>query len=145
MRDAPMLPDHRRCDELFADAETAAHEGIAEAATEAFVDLAVAMQTHLGAEQTLRFPEFKATTGMSHDGPSAPNHCGFGACAHVVSRGAAWSPAGRRNHAVRSMMVSCNRPLPAWAERQASLRAGRRWLLTQTVRRGAVCQAAQRA
>jgi iron-sulfur cluster repair protein YtfE (RIC family) len=71
MLSAQMTDDHRHCDELFADAESAAHEGNAEAATEAFAAFVEAMETHLGAEEAVLFPEFEMATGMSHGGPTA--------------------------------------------------------------------------
>jgi hemerythrin-like domain-containing protein len=70
MLSAQMTDDHRHCDHLFADAEAAAQEADAARATACFVAFAEAMETHLGAEETVLFPEFEAATGMSH-GPTA--------------------------------------------------------------------------
>lgn len=71
MLTAQMTDDHRHCDELFAEAEAAAHEGDAAKAAEVFSAFAEAMEAHLGAEETVLFPEFEAATGMSHGGPTA--------------------------------------------------------------------------
>lgn len=58
-----MEADHRRCDELFADAENAASEGnwgVGESCFQAFVD---AIEHHFAMEEGTLFPSFEEATG----------------------------------------------------------------------------------
>ena len=60
-----MSDDHRRCDDLYAEAEALAADERwpeARAAAEAFV---TAMQLHLGLEENTLFPAFEQRTGMT--------------------------------------------------------------------------------
>ncbi|ROR29529.1 hemerythrin domain-containing protein [Inmirania thermothiophila] len=59
-----MTRDHRDCDELFAAAENAVHEGDWEAARERFAAFADALRRHLDMEEQVLFPEIEERTGM---------------------------------------------------------------------------------
>ncbi len=59
-----MTFDHRRCDELYADAETAWNEGDGERALELLRAFNLGMLRHLGMEENLLFPAFTEATGM---------------------------------------------------------------------------------
>jgi len=64
-----MTAEHRRCDELFAEAEAAVAAGdwdTAAARFEPFADLTI---LHLRREEEVLFPEFESRTGMV-DGPT---------------------------------------------------------------------------
>ncbi|HUW36721.1 MAG TPA: hemerythrin domain-containing protein [Rhodocyclaceae bacterium] len=65
-----LLPDHHKhCDDLFVAAEDAAARADWAAATTAFDRFRAQMAAHFEAEETVLFPDFEATTGMS-DGPT---------------------------------------------------------------------------
>ncbi|HHC07290.1 MAG TPA: hemerythrin domain-containing protein [Actinobacteria bacterium] len=64
-----MTAEHRRCDELFAEAEAAVAAADWEAAEERFEEFADLTLRHLEREERVLFPEFEARTGMS-DGPT---------------------------------------------------------------------------
>jgi len=60
-----MTDDHRRCDELFAEAEQAIGKGNLEAARAAFGHFRTATLAHFASEEKTLFPSFEAKTGMS--------------------------------------------------------------------------------
>jgi iron-sulfur cluster repair protein YtfE (RIC family) len=60
-----MTNDHRRCDDLFADAEQAVSAQAWERASAAFAGFAGAMQQHFAAEEELLFPAFEEESGMT--------------------------------------------------------------------------------
>lgn len=60
-----MADDHRRCDELFAQAEQAAAKGDWAATGVAFEGFSQALKRHLAAEESDLFPAFEAATGMT--------------------------------------------------------------------------------
>lgn len=64
-----MTDDHRRCDDLFAEAEQAIGKGEADRALAAFGQFRAAMLAHFAAEENTLFPGFEAKTGMQH-GPT---------------------------------------------------------------------------
>jgi len=57
--------DHRRCDDLFADAEQAIAQKNPEAAKAAFEHFKQAILAHFDSEEKTLFPTFEAKTGMS--------------------------------------------------------------------------------
>jgi hemerythrin-like domain-containing protein len=60
-----MTDDHRRCDDLFAEAEQAVGKGNFELARAAFGHFQSAMLAHFNTEEKTLFPTFEAKTGMS--------------------------------------------------------------------------------
>ncbi|PKO38671.1 MAG: hemerythrin [Betaproteobacteria bacterium HGW-Betaproteobacteria-6] len=64
-----MTEDHRRCDDLFAEAEQAVSKGNLELALVAFGHFRSAMLAHFDSEEKTLFPTFEAKTGMSQ-GPT---------------------------------------------------------------------------
>lgn len=60
-----MTDDHRRCDDLFADAEQAVGKHELAAAEAAMVHFRNAMLAHFDTEEKTLFPSFEAKTGMS--------------------------------------------------------------------------------
>jgi hemerythrin-like domain-containing protein len=60
-----MTFDHRRCDELFAHAETLFNDGEDEKANEMLKEFYYGMLNHLAKEEEVLFPDFVRTTGMS--------------------------------------------------------------------------------
>ncbi len=56
--------DHKRCDELYAEAEAAWNEGDSATATELLKSFDLGMKRHLGEEENILFPSFTAATGM---------------------------------------------------------------------------------
>lgn len=60
-----MTDDHRRCDDLFADAEQAVGKNQLAAAEAAMVHFRNAMLAHFDSEEKTLFPTFEAKTGMS--------------------------------------------------------------------------------
>ena len=60
-----MTDDHRRCDDLFADAEQAIAQKNPEAAKAAFEHFKQAILAHFDSEEKTLFPTFEAKTGMS--------------------------------------------------------------------------------
>jgi len=60
-----MTDDHRRCDDLFAEAEQAIGKGNLEAAQAAFGHFRTAVLAHFASEEKTLFPSFEAKTGMS--------------------------------------------------------------------------------
>ncbi len=60
-----MTDDHRRCDDLFADAEQGMASKNPEAAKAAFGHFREAMLAHFATEEKTLFPAFEAATGMS--------------------------------------------------------------------------------
>ena len=56
--------DHKRCDELYADAEAAWNEGDSGNAANLLKSFDLGMKRHLGAEENILFPAFTAATGM---------------------------------------------------------------------------------
>lgn len=57
--------DHRRCDNLFAEAEAAAVKNDLAAAQAGFTAFHQGMQHHLSKEETIMFPAFEHATGSS--------------------------------------------------------------------------------
>ena len=66
-----MGSDHRRCDELFAQAEQAAQAGDLEQATKLNGQYALGMEHHFGMEEEGFFAEFDRRMGMTGGGPVA--------------------------------------------------------------------------
>jgi hemerythrin-like domain-containing protein len=60
-----MTEDHRRCDDLFAEAEQAIGKGDLDAARAAFAHFRSAVLAHFDSEEKTLFPTFEARTGMS--------------------------------------------------------------------------------
>jgi len=60
-----MAQDHKDCDSLFADAETAAAAENWDQATQSFKAFIAAMEHHLGMEENVLFPAFEQATGMT--------------------------------------------------------------------------------
>ncbi len=60
-----MTDDHRRCDDLFAEAEQAVGKGNLDLALVAFGHFRNAMLAHFDSEEKTLFPTFEAKTGMS--------------------------------------------------------------------------------
>ena len=60
-----MTDDHRRCDDLFADAEQAIGKKNQEAAQAALDHFHGAMLAHFATEEKTLFPAFEAKTGMT--------------------------------------------------------------------------------
>jgi len=60
-----MEGDHRRCDELFAEAESLVAEGDWAAAAESYNDFHQAMEQHFGMEENALFPAFEEATGST--------------------------------------------------------------------------------
>ena len=59
-----MSYDHKRCDELYAEAEAAWNEGNPELAAEKLKSFDLGMKRHLGEEENILFPAFAEATGM---------------------------------------------------------------------------------
>ena len=59
-----MSYDHKRCDALYAEAESAWHDGNAELAAEKLGSFDLGMKRHLGEEENILFPAFAEATGM---------------------------------------------------------------------------------
>ena len=64
-----LAPDHKRCDNLFADAEAAVANGDWDNGTAGFSRFQDAMQHHFGMEEEVMFPAFEEYTGMTQ-GPT---------------------------------------------------------------------------
>ncbi len=64
-----LTPDHRRCDDLFVEAEEAARAGDWETASRLFGVFDAAMRHHFALEENILFPSYEAQTG-STAGPS---------------------------------------------------------------------------
>lgn len=65
-----LVPDHKRCDALFADAEAAASEGDWAAAAAGFGLFKKELQHHFAMEEEVMFPAFEVRSGMMH-GPTS--------------------------------------------------------------------------
>lgn len=65
-----LAPDHQRCDNLFAAAETAAAHGDWDNAASGFGLFQDALLHHFAMEEEVMFPAFEARTGMTQ-GPTA--------------------------------------------------------------------------
>ncbi len=66
MRPTSALQDHHGCcDELFADAEAAAHSGHWDEACALFARFAAELNRHFLCEETVLFPAFEERTGMT--------------------------------------------------------------------------------
>lgn len=59
-----MTFDHKRCDELYAEGESAGNEGDWELAVQYIKAFELGMRRHLGAEENILFPAFTEATGM---------------------------------------------------------------------------------
>jgi hemerythrin-like domain-containing protein len=64
-----LAEDHRRCDDLFADAVAAASRGGLDKARETFERFHAAIERHLAIEEEILFPAFEKHTEAS-DGPT---------------------------------------------------------------------------
>ncbi len=64
-----LAPDHQRCDNLFAQAETSAASGDWASAAVNFTHFRDALMHHFAMEEEVMFPAFEASTGMTH-GPT---------------------------------------------------------------------------
>lgn len=60
-----LTDDHRRCDDLFADAENAVGSQDWNTALARFQDFRQATLTHFASEEEVLFPRFEAATGMA--------------------------------------------------------------------------------
>lgn len=60
-----MADDHRRCDDVFADAEQAVADGDWVRADARFAQFRQAVLQHFAAEESLLFPAFEEKTGMT--------------------------------------------------------------------------------
>jgi len=60
-----LADDHRRCDDVFADVETAVGDGDWARASDAFGRFSTAVLQHFAVEESLLFPAFEQKTGMS--------------------------------------------------------------------------------
>ena len=65
-----LVPDHKRCDSLFAATEQAASEGDWGKAADGFDSFNYAMLHHFAMEEEIMFPAFEARTGM-RQGPTS--------------------------------------------------------------------------
>jgi hemerythrin-like domain-containing protein len=65
-----LATDHKRCDTLFAAAESAASDGDWEVAAPEFGSFRDAMLHHFSMEEEVMFPAFETSTGMKQ-GPTA--------------------------------------------------------------------------
>lgn len=65
-----LAEDHLRCDTLFAEAESAAHDSDWEKASKYGHEFIAGMEHHFAMEEGVLFPEFEAATGMTA-GPTA--------------------------------------------------------------------------
>lgn len=65
-----LAPDHQRCDNLFAAAESAAAHGDWDNAATGFSRFQDALLHHFAMEEEVMFPAFEARTGMTQ-GPTA--------------------------------------------------------------------------
>lgn len=61
----PMHDHHKHCDELFADAESAAHDGDWAGCAKAFGGFRGEIEAHFATEEQVLFPAFESSTGMS--------------------------------------------------------------------------------
>ena len=64
-----MADDHRACDDLFVEAENAAHAGDWDACRMAWSRFSAALLHHFAMEETVLFPAFEQATGMAR-GPT---------------------------------------------------------------------------
>lgn len=60
-----MTDDHRRCDEVFADAEAAVDQGDWETAAKVTNEFLDAMESHFRMEEDVLFPALENKTGMT--------------------------------------------------------------------------------
>src|SRR5512135_1825918 len=65
-----LVPDHKRCDSLFAAAESAVSKGDWDAAAAQLGSFRDALLHHFAMEEEVMFPAFEASTGMTQ-GPTA--------------------------------------------------------------------------
>ena len=59
-----MTHDHRRCDEIYANAEDAIGQGDFEAAASLWQEFCVQLEQHFTLEEEILFPGFESATGM---------------------------------------------------------------------------------
>ena len=59
-----LMPDHKNCDELFANAESAVSLGDWDKAAAIFNDFHTALLHHFAMEEEVMFPAFEDSTGM---------------------------------------------------------------------------------
>ncbi len=62
---APLLAHHKQCDDLFANAEAAAHAGRWQECADAFRRFDAELEAHFATEENFLFPAFETATGMS--------------------------------------------------------------------------------
>jgi len=60
-----MTAQHRQCDELFSEAESAVAENNWPLAERKWQDFARMLEAHLQAEETILFPQFEQATGIT--------------------------------------------------------------------------------
>jgi iron-sulfur cluster repair protein YtfE (RIC family) len=65
----PLRDHHKHCDEIFAVAEAAAHDGDWPACDEAFAGFRDELEAHFSTEEQVVFPAFEEATGMTQ-GPT---------------------------------------------------------------------------
>ena len=61
----PLHEHHKHCDDLFASAESAAHDGDWSACAGAFARFRDELEAHFSTEEQVLFPAFEGATGMS--------------------------------------------------------------------------------
>ena len=64
-----LMPDHKHCDKLFADAESAVSQGEWDKAAAIFNDFRTSLLHHFAMEEEVMFPAFEESTGMKR-GPT---------------------------------------------------------------------------
>ena len=62
---SPLIAHHKHCDDLFANAEAAAHAGRWDQCADVFGSLDAELSSHFAAEEQHLFPAFEAATGMT--------------------------------------------------------------------------------
>ena len=62
--------DHRSCDEIWVEVESAGEAGDRARAEAAWKRFDAEMRAHLGCEEEVLFPAFEAATGMTEAGPT---------------------------------------------------------------------------
>ncbi|HTY99196.1 MAG TPA: hemerythrin domain-containing protein, partial [Rhodocyclaceae bacterium] len=66
---SPLIAHHKYCDELYAEAEGAAHDGRWQECGDACGKLCREIEAHFATEEQVLFPAFEAATGMT-SGPT---------------------------------------------------------------------------
>jgi iron-sulfur cluster repair protein YtfE (RIC family) len=65
-----LMTDHRRLDEMLAEAGSLFAEGDHEGAGRRFAEFSGGLDRHIGMEEEILFPEFERATGSASDGPT---------------------------------------------------------------------------